>query len=412
MPEELKASDILPLPVSRPLVLGTLAALLLLIWLLQPILAPFLIGVALAYLGDPVVDRLEARGLSRTLGVCVVFLVLTLLSVLLLFLLVPMLVKQLALLQSSLPLIVEWLQGRAVPWVERTFDMKVDWLEPARLRELFTSGFGGAMEFWGPLVKRISQSGMAVLGWLINLGLVPVVTFYLLRDWDDLIARMRSYIPRRYEPKCVQLALECDEVISAFVRGQLLVMISLGIFYSAGLMVVGLDLALLIGMLAGLAGVVPYLGFVVGVGAATIAALIQFPDLLHVGLVLLVFGAGQALESMILTPLLVGDRIGLHPVAVIFAVLAGGQLFGVTGVLLALPVAAVLAVMFRHLKVEYLESDWYLHMNRPPGEVPGVEPAALAVTEPSAAAPAASGEPDAGRDDPPSASAPPAPKAE
>ncbi len=397
MSEPLKASDMLPVPVSKPLLFGSLAGLILLIWLLEPILAPFLIGVALAYLGDPIVDRMEARGLSRTLGVCIVFLVLTLLSVLMLFLLVPMLVKQLALLQSSLPLMVEWLQGRVVPWVERTFDLQVDWLEPARLRELLTSGFGGAMEFWGPLVKRISQSGMAMVGWFINLGLVPVVTFYLLRDWDDLIARIRHFIPRRYEPKCVQLALECDEVISAFVRGQLLVMITLGVFYSIGLMVVGLNLALLIGMLAGLAGVVPYLGFVVGVGAAGIAALVQFPDLLHVVLVLLVFGAGQALESMILTPLLVGDRIGLHPVAVIFAVLAGGQLFGVTGVLLALPVAAVLAVMFRHLKAQYLSSDWYLHMNRPPGEVSVAEPDTLVVADtPSPARDASALGPDAG----------------
>ncbi len=388
-------SDLGPLPVSKPLILGSVAALFLFVWLLEPILAPFLIAIALAYLGDPIVDRLENLGLSRTLGVCVVFVVLTLVNVLLLFLLVPLLIKQVALLQASLPLFVEWLQGRAVPWVEATFNVTVDWLEPQRLRELLTSGFGTAMEFWGPLVKRISQSGMAMLAWLVNIGLVPVVTFYLLRDWDLIVARIRHLIPRRYEPKTVELAVECDQVLSQFVRGQLLVMITLSVYYSLGLMMIGLNLALLIGLLAGLASVVPFLGFVVGIGAAGIAAFVQFPDLLHLGLVLVVFGIGQALESMILTPLLVGDRIGLHPVAVIFAVLAGGQLFGFTGVLIALPVAAVLVVMMRHLRVRYLESEWYQHQNAPPTAEeqlihdPTATPAAVQTDEsPAAAVPA------------------------
>ena len=157
------------------------------------------------------------------------------------------------------------------------------------------------------------------------------------------------------------LTLECDEVLSAFLRGQLIVMILLGCVYAVGLLIVGLDLALLIGFVAGLASIVPYLGFVIGFGAAAIAALYEFQSLTPLIYVGIVFGIGQLLEGMVLTPLLVGDRIGLHPVAVIFAIMAGGQLFGFTGVLLALPLAAVIMVFIRHAHTRYIESDYYKH---------------------------------------------------
>jgi len=198
-----------------------------------------------------------------------------------------------------------------------------------------------------------------VLGWLMNLVLIPVVTFYLLRDWDLLIKGIRGLLPRKIEPRVEQLAVEINEVLGAFVRGQLLVMFALGVIYTAGLWLIGLDLAFIIGMGAGLLSVVPYLGTVVGLLAAVLAAIFQFQDLFHTVMVLLVFGAGQMLEGMVLTPKLVGDRIGLHPVAVIFAVLAGGQLFGFLGILLALPVASALNVLVRHLRDKYTKSTLY-----------------------------------------------------
>ncbi len=189
--------------------------------------------------------------------------------------------------------------------------------------------------------------------------LVPVVTFYLLRDWDVMIAKVRGVLPRAWEPTAVALARECDEVVSAFIRGQLLVMLALGFCYTLGLMLVGLDLALLIGVLAGLASIVPYLGLVLGVAAAAVAALVQFGDWVPLVWVALVFVLSQMLEGMYLTPKLVGDRIGLHPVVVIFAVMAGGQLFGFTGVLLALPVSAVIMVLLRHVHERYRASRYY-----------------------------------------------------
>jgi predicted PurR-regulated permease PerM len=189
--------------------------------------------------------------------------------------------------------------------------------------------------------------------------LVPVVTFYLLRDWDHLVAQVRELLPRPVEPKVSALAGEIDAVLAEFLRGQLTVMAALALIYIVGLWAVGLELAFSIGLIAGLVSFVPYLGVIVGVVLASIAALLQFQDVWHLVAVVAVFGVGQMLEGMVLSPLLVGDRIGLHPVAVIFAVMAGGQLFGFFGVLLALPVAAAIVVLLRHSRDEYKRSGLY-----------------------------------------------------
>ena len=198
-----------------------------------------------------------------------------------------------------------------------------------------------------------------MLGWVAKLVLIPVLFFYFLRDWDRLVAKVDHLMPRHVEPVVRRLANESDQVLGAFLRGQLSVMAALAVIYSIGLTLVGIDLALLIGMAAGLISFVPYLGAILGVVAALIAAVVQFGDWFHPGMVLLVFAIGQATEGMVLTPLLVGDRIGLHPVAVIFAIMAGGQLFGFLGILLALPVAAILMVGVRYLHERYLRSELY-----------------------------------------------------
>jgi predicted PurR-regulated permease PerM len=181
----------------------------------------------------------------------------------------------------------------------------------------------------------------------------------MMRDWNLIMARILDMVPRDVEPSFISLCKECDEVLGAFLRGQLLIMILLGIVYAIGLYAVGLDLAILIGMLAGLASIVPYLGFFVGIVVASIAAMFQFQDPVYLGYIGVVFLIGQALEGWVLTPWLVGDKIGLHPVAVIFAVLAGGQLFGFVGILLALPLAAVVMVFVRYLHKSYLGSEYY-----------------------------------------------------
>ncbi|MDZ7749099.1 MAG: AI-2E family transporter [Halofilum sp. (in: g-proteobacteria)] len=339
----------------------------LLIYLLQPILMPFLVGALLAYLGDPLADRLQRLRLPRSAAVMVVFALLVLVIGGLALLLVPMIGDQVRALQANLPAMLAWAQDTALPWIERHAGLELtEQLALDRVGSALAAHWQQTGDVATMLLQRVSSSGLMLFGWLANLFLIPVVTFYLLRDWDLLVARVRDLLPRRTEPRVAALTRECDEVLGAFLRGQFLVMLSLGAIYAAGLWVIGLDLALLIGMLAGLASIVPYLGTVVGIAAAAIAALYQFGDLWHLVAVALVFGAGQMLEGMVLTPLLVGDRIGMHPVAVIFAVLAGGQLFGFVGVLLGLPAAAVVMVLLRHVHDLYKDSTLYAERTTQP----------------------------------------------
>lgn len=331
-----------------------------LLYLLHPILSPFLVGILLAYLGDPLVDRLERFKLSRTAGVAVVFALFSLALLLMLLVLVPMLGRQMARLYLLAPEMLDWLQGTALPWSQSHLGLSEDFWQVEQLKEAFADHLGQTTDVLKAVLAQASSSGLALLVWLGNLLLIPVVSFYLMRDWDVLLERLRRLLPRQREGLVVRLAGECHEVLGAFLRGQLLVMLALSVIYSIGLMLVGLELGLLIGVLAGLASIVPYMGFIVGIGAAITAALFQFGlDPYPLLGIAAVFMVGQMLEGMLLTPLLVGDRIGLHPVAVIFAILAGGQLFGFTGVLLALPVAAVIMVLLRHAHDFYKLSDLY-----------------------------------------------------
>lgn len=329
-----------------------------LIYLLAPVLTPFMVSAILAYIGDPLVDRLETYKLPRTLAVVIVFVVLTLLAVVTLLILVPMLQNQLVVLGKKIPGYIEVIQSQFIPWLNAHFDTGMQ-LDMETIKTSLQAHWKEAGSIAGTAVSYITRSGALLAAWLANLVLIPVVTFYLLRDWDIMVARIREMLPRKTEPTLSQLARSSDEVLGAFLRGQLLVMLALSLVYSIGLWLTGLDLALLIGMLSGLVSFVPYLGFIVGILVAGIASLLQFHDVTHLIYVAIVFGIGQALEGMLLTPLLVGDRIGLHPVAVIFAVLAGGQLFGFLGVLLALPAAAVIAVILRYMHERYKESALY-----------------------------------------------------
>lgn len=331
-----------------------------LLYLLHPVLPPFLAGILIAYMGDPMVDRLEAWRFSRSWAVIAVFALFSLLLMIALLVLIPMLGRQLVHLYQLLPQMLDWLQQIALPWVQVRLGLADGFWHFDQLREGLSGQLGKTTDLLGLVLSQATASSLALLAWLGNLLLIPVVAFYLMRDWDLLMAKIRGLLPRRREAFVVRLAGECHEVLAAFLRGQLLVMLALGVIYSSGLMLVGLELGLLIGVLAGLASIVPYMGFVVGFGAAVAACLFQFGldpyPLLGIGAVFMV---GQMLEGMLLTPLLVGDRIGLHPVAVIFSILAGGQLFGFTGVLLALPVAAVIMVLVRHLHDFYKLSALY-----------------------------------------------------
>ncbi len=249
--------------------------------------------------------------------------------------------------------------GNLEPTLQETFGINIPSLEIEQLKSTFKDQFSNAGGFFKGLLNTVKQSGFIVAGWAANLFLIPVITFYLLRDWDRLVAYIHDLLPRDVEPTVSMLTKQSDEVLGAFLRGQMLVMLALGTIYSIGLKFVGLEFSLLIGMLAGLLSFIPYMGLIVGVIAASIAVMLQTQDPTNLLWVGAVFVIAQMIEGTVLTPLLVGDRIGLHPVAVIFAVLAGGQLFGFFGILLALPVFAIIAVVMRYLHKSYKDSHLY-----------------------------------------------------
>lgn len=346
------------------LMLALLAGTGWLVYLLAPVITPFAISAVLAYLGDPSVDRLERVSVGkwkvgRTLAVSIVFMVMLSLLTVILLIVVPLLIEQFRLLIQLFPRWAEWFSTTVLPWLASKLGFELKDFDPAQFsqvikdywREISTAAFK-VMDF-------VSRGGMAVAALLTNLILIPVVTFYLMRDWDPLIQAIHDLLPRDMEAEISRLASDVDEVLGAFFRGQLLVMLALGLMYTVGLSLIGIDLAILIGMGAGLLSIVPYLGSIVGVLVALGAAIFQFQDVFHPLMVLLVFGVGQSAEGMYLTPKLVGDQIGLHPVTVIFAVLAGGQLFGFLGILLALPVAAALNVLVRDMLQKYRSSSVY-----------------------------------------------------
>lgn len=330
-----------------------------LVYLLAPVLTPFLISLLLSYLGDPVVDRLERIGLSRTVAVVIVFVGMLLFAFASIIVVVPAMQAQITVLIEYIPTAIDWVQQWLLPKMSSYFATQEIPIDVAAIKEALLGHWAEVGSIAKNLMVHIGRSGQLLAGWITYLLLIPVVTFYLLRDWDILIANVHDLIPRSLEPALVKLAREIDAVLAEFLRGQLTVMAALGTMYVVGLWAVGLDLAFIVGLLAGVVSFVPYLGVIVGVIVAGLAALVQFHDVIHIVGVIAVFGVGQMLEGMVLSPLLVGDRIGLHPVAVIFAVMAGGQLFGFIGVLLALPVAAVIVVLLRHSKTEYQKSEIY-----------------------------------------------------
>lgn len=335
------------------------AAVSFLFYLLGPILSPFLVGALLAYLTDPMADRLEEMGASRTSAVIIVFIVLGAFFSLAVLMVLPKLGQQIQLMMQQIPQVIDLFENKVFPALQTYLGTDAQIGDFSMIKTLIAGNWEETGNIMTQLAKSVTKSSLAVMGWIANLLLIPVVTFYLLRDWDVMMAKIGRLLPRNIEPKVTMLATESDEVLGAFIKGQLLVMLALGTVYAVGLWLVGVNLALLLGMLAGLASIVPYMGFIVGIVASGVAAYMQFQDPIILVWVGVVFGIGQVLEGMVLTPLLVGDRIGLHPVAVIFAIMAGGQLFGFVGILIALPVAAVIMVFLRHLHDGYKRSHLY-----------------------------------------------------
>lgn len=338
--------------------IGLGLAILWLFYQLSPILAPFLLAAILAYICDPLVERLEAWRVPRTLGVAIVMLLLAVLLVLLVFSLMPLVRQEALQLAERLPGAIALFNERTGPWIRERFGIALQ-LDGATLRQILADNQGSLQELAAKLFASLKIGGLALFGLLANLLLAPVVMFYLLRDWKGILDRLESLIPRGWHDRSMKLLNDVDAVLAEFLRGQLSVMLLLAAYYSLGLWLAGVDFALPLGILTGLLIFIPYLGYATGLVLALLVAALQFEGWGMVIGVLLVFGIGQMLESFLLTPFLVGERIGLHPLAVIFALMAFGQLFGFFGVLLALPAGAALLVGLRELRGAYLKSTFY-----------------------------------------------------
>ena len=330
-----------------------------LIYILAPVLTPFVVSALLAYLGDPLVDKLETYRIKRVFAVTLVFIFMSIIMLLLVIILVPMIENQISELLDRIPEYLKWLRENVIPKLQERFGSFLDLASIGGIQELLAEHWKEAGGLVAAAIGKVSSSGLALIGWIANIVLIPVLTFYLLRDWDDILARIRILLPRNREPEITALAIESNEMLGGFLRGQMMVMTGLGIIYTTGLWLVGLDFALLIGMLAGFVSFVPYLGFILGIVVAGVAAVLQFQGISMLHWVVVVFAVGQMVEGMYLTPKFVGDRIGLHPVAVIFAVMAGAQLYGFMGIIAALPVMSVVMVLVRHAVEQYRNSAIY-----------------------------------------------------
>jgi predicted PurR-regulated permease PerM len=333
-------------------------AVLVLFYFLSPILAPFLLGGILAYICDPLVDWLERRRVPRTIAVLLVMLLLVALLVLLAVILVPLFYKEVKLLSERLPGYLDQVNVHLVPWLKDRFGIQIQ-VDAASIRQLVTDSLQGTEGIGLKLLESLKIGGLTVIGYLVNLLLVPVVLFYMLRDWKGLLARLDRLVPRRWHTKARGLVAEIDAVLAEFLRGQVTVILAMSAFYTLGLWLTGLEFFLPVGVITGVLVFIPYVGMLTGLVLATLSALMQFGATSGLVWVGVVFAAGQALEGFVITPALVGQRVGLHPVAVIFALLAFGQIFGFFGVLLALPASAALLVGLRHLRTRYYASSFY-----------------------------------------------------
>jgi len=334
-----------------------------LIYLLNPILTPFIIAAVLAYIANPLVNKIHALQFknyrpSRTIASLLVILLIFAILLLILLIVVPLIQKEVILLLEKLPAYFNTSKGNLEPWLQKHFGVGID-IDFAQIQQVLTENWKTAGNFAKNIAQALSTKSLAIMGWVANLLLIPLVLFYLLVDWNSIVAKIAQLIPRKWISKTEEIALEIDAVLAEFLRGQLTVMLLMSLFYATGLWFAGLDVAVPIGLLSGLLGFIPYLGFGTGMVLGMFSGLLQFGNMTDLIPLLIVFGLGQLLESMILTPWLVGDRIGLHPLFVIFALMAGGQLFGFAGVLLALPVSAAISVGFKHAKQAYLASQFY-----------------------------------------------------
>ncbi|WP_066732133.1 AI-2E family transporter [Cupriavidus sp. D384] len=336
------------------------AALFAVILALAPVLTPFLVAFIFAYILNPGVDWLQRRRVPRFIGVALMIGLLGVVLLLLVLLLIAVLQREIPQLREQVPILLQKLNSVLAPKLAE-LGVRVRFDFPG-LRRMLQNRFAASPEdLVQVLLDYVRVSGSALIEFAGLLFIVPILMFYLLMDWHMVMRRIERLVPRRWVPKVHELSAETDALLSQYLRGQILVMVILAAIYSIGLTVAGFDVGIPVGIFTGLAVFIPYIGFGIGLALAVVAALLQFGNWYGLGAVAVVYGIGQFVESFYLTPRLVGERIGLHPLVVIFALLAFGQLFGFFGVLLALPTCAVLLVGARQLRRVYLASDLYRH---------------------------------------------------
>lgn len=330
----------------------------LVVWLLRGVLMPFVAGMAIAYLLDPLADRLERLRFPRWLAATVVLMVFFLVLVVVVVLLVPIIEAQILQFVETLPAYRQELEAFVAPLYE-ALRSQVAEQDLTELRTAIGNYAGDVMGWVGSIAGGIWRGGMAVIDVISLLVITPIVAFYLLRDWDKMVARVDSYLPRPSVGTLRGLAAEVDRTLAGFIRGQGTVCVILGTFYAVSLAIAGLNFGIVVGLLAGLISFIPYVGSISGFVAAMAIALVQFDGWVMWLIIAGIFLFGQAVEGNILTPRLVGGSVGLHPVWVMFALLAGASLFGFTGILIAVPVAAVIGVLIRFGLRQYTRSHYF-----------------------------------------------------
>lgn len=355
------------MPIERFVALqwfAIIAAFSWLLYLLAPILTPFLAAAILAYICDPWVSKLCAlklpRGwkLPRTLAALLVMATLVGLLALLILIMLPLLEKEFDHFVQRIPALLDAVRLKLLPLLQQHLSVELQW-DNEILKNLLATHWQSAGGAAAKVLPWLGGGGAKLLTLMMNVLLIPLVLFYLLRDWPKLLAKIEQGIPQRLHAKALEIMREVDSILAQFLRGQISVMLLMSCFYVFGLWLAGLQFALPIGVVAGMLVFIPYLGMFTGLLLASLAAFTQFDQFSGIALVWSVFAVGQMLEGMVVTPWLVGDRIGLHPLAVVFALLAFGQLFGFVGLLLALPLSAALLVGLRHASRWYLNSPLY-----------------------------------------------------
>jgi len=344
---------------------AVIAVFILMLWLLKGILLPFVAGMAIAYFLDPLADRLEKYGLSRGAATGVITISFILIAIILMIVLVPVLYNQLVALVEIAPAVLQ----RGQEFLLQVGDGRLGRLLGVHgpdVEQAISKSLGGSLDWLVNLVTSLGSQGLQLVALISLIVVTPVVAFYMLLDWDRMVERVDALLPRDHQPTIRRLARDINAVLEGFVRGQVIVCLVLGVIYAVGLTVVGLRFGLIVGILAGIISFIPYLGTILGFIIGVALALFQFwPDYVQIGMVVGVFAIGQFIEGNFLSPKLVGNRVGLHPVWVMFAIFAFAALFGFVGALLALPIAAALGVLARFGIGQYRKSKLYL------GDTPG-----------------------------------------